>query len=204
MNAIALKDQLAQALRQKSGLEGHRPYLGMSGIGSCPRKLYMEFIGGKERPSDQQHWYCWTGYMHEAAVIGLIAGEQTVQRQVEVVAEFDPRFRGHVDYVLGSQVVEIKSVGWEKFIKIRDEGRAQYEHRAQVQMYLRHGGWPKGLIIYIARDVPHREFDGPPFWVFEADPDRKLADTLDAKAREVLAAIDRRETPACECGWCRR
>lgn len=212
INAITLKDKLCQGLREKSGLEKQRNYLGMSGIGQCPRKLYSDFVEGRTGASDQQHWYCWTGYLHEAAVIKLLAeeqggggaGEKELLRQVEVVAGYDERFRGHVDYVLSERVIEVKSVGWEKFLKIREDGWPQYEHRCQVQMYLRHGGWARGLVIYIARDVPHREFDGPPFWVFEVEPDEVLADRMDKKAKEVLAAIDRREPPACTCNWCRR
>lgn len=215
INAITLKDQLCQGLREKSGLEGQRNYLGMSGIGQCPRRLYLDFVEGRVSASDQQHWYCWTGYVHEAAVIRLLAEDLTeappqgskptdLLRQVEVVAGYDQRFRGHVDYVLSERVIEVKSVGWDKFVRIRDDDQPQYEHRCQVQMYLRHGGWARGLVIYIARDVPHREFDGPPFWVFEVEPDEVMADRLDRKAQDVLAAIDRREPPACTCSWCRR
>jgi len=69
---VNLKQQLSDALRQKSGLEQHRPYLGMSGISQCPRKLYREFLGGRKLPTDQQHWYCWTGYLHEAAIMNLL------------------------------------------------------------------------------------------------------------------------------------
>jgi hypothetical protein len=212
MNAITLKDDLCRALREKSGLEGQRDYLGMSQIGQCPRKLYFDFVGGLPAFSDQQHWYCWTGYLHEAAVVELLAGEQGSRgageeegaRQVEVVAGFDERFRGHVDRVWGDAVIEIKSVGWDKFLRIREAGVPQYEHRCQVQMYLRHGGWRKAFVVYIARDVPHREFEGPPFWVFQVEPDEVLADRMDKKARDILAAIDAGEAPVCVCGYCRR
>ena len=198
-----LKANLCYALREQSGLEQHRPYLGMSGIAQCPRKLYYEFLGGRKPPTDQQHWYCWTGYMHEAAVVRLIAGDAEA-RQAEIVAAFDDRFRGHVDHVFNDQVIEVKSVYWGKFCDIRASGHPQREHDYQVQMYLRHGGFEKAQVVYVARDVPHREFDGPPFWVFEVEPDEPLANRLDQKARDILAAIDQRVPPACECSWCRR
>lgn len=214
MNAMTLKADLCRALREKSGLEAHRPYLGMSGIGGCPRKLYFDFVEQREVAGDQQHWYCWTGYLHEGAVVELLGsvvsnpnqeeeGVKPWRRQVEVVAGFDQRFRGHVDYIIGEFVVEVKSVGWEKFCRIKEDGQAQYEHRAQMAMYLRHGGWQRGYIVYIARDVPHREFE-PPFWVFELEWDEGLMERMDRKARDVLAAIDRKEPPACTCSYCRR
>lgn len=203
MNSFTLKNQLCQSLRENSGLEGHRPYLGMSGISQCPRKLYFEFINGRQPPTDQQHWYCWTGYLHEAAILYLL-GIQVQQGQYEIVASYDERFRGHADHVLDDQVIEIKSVTWDKFNRIRDSNRPQPEHNQQVQMYLRHGNFSRAQVIYIARDVPHREFDGPPFWVFEVRPDGALADRLDQKARDILAAIDRQQPPACDCGYCRQ
>lgn len=204
MKATTLKSILAQTLREKSGLEQHRPYLGMSGIGYCPRKLYFEFINGSSEFTDQQHWYCWTGYLNEAAVIRLIADLGAQQQQFEIVAGFDARFRGHIDYLLNPmEFIEIKSVGWDKFCKIREANRPEYAHLAQVQMYLRHGGYQCAKIIYIARDVPHREFDGMPLWVLEIYPDDTLANRLDAKAQRILAAIDANDPPECECSWCR-
>jgi len=196
-----LKQQLSEALRQKSGLEHHRLYLGMSGISQCPHKLYREFLGGRKPPTDQQHWYCWTGYLHEAAIMNLLGVKQA---SIEVVAGFDARFRGHVDHADGTIVYECKSVGWDKFNRIRDDGQPQKEHVEQVQMYLRHGGWQTAQVVYIARDVPHREFNGPPFLVYEVFPFPALMDRLDQKARDILTAIDRREAPACTCGYCDR
>jgi hypothetical protein len=197
---MALKGQLVNSLREKSGLEQHRPYLGMSQISQCPRKLYNEFLNGRRPPNDQQHWYCWTGYLHEAAIMSLLGIEP---HHAEVAAKFDDRFRGHVDHAGDGKVLEVKSVTWDRFNRIRDDGRPLREHNEQVQCYLRHGGWKLAVLIYIARDVPHREFDGPPFWTFDVLPDPALADKLDEKARGILAAIDRREMPPCECGYCR-
>lgn len=195
-----LKKLLAENLRQKSGLESHRQYLGMSGISNCPRKLYQEFVNGRRPATDQQHWYCWTGYLHEAAIMNLLGVQQN---SIEIVAAFDNRFRGHVDHANDKQIYECKSVTWEKFNRIRNNNRPEIEHNNQVQMYLRHGGFNLAEIIYIARDVPHREFDGPPFWVFDILPDNVIADVLDQKARDILAAIDRQEIPVCTCGYCR-
>lgn len=205
MQASTLKSILVSSLEKHSGLEQRRPYLGMSGISQCQRKLYFDFVDGRDIPSEQQHWYCWTGYLHEGAVIGLLADLGVEQRQIEVVAGFDSRFRGHIDYLFNPQeIIEIKSVTWDKFCKVQTENRAEYGHEAQVQMYLRHGGWQRAKIIYIARDVPHREFQGVPLWVVETEPRAGMADKLDAKAKGILAAIDSKTPPPCECRWCQK
>lgn len=202
MNAKQLKMALCQNLRHESGLEKHRPYLGMSGIGNCSRQQYRRYVDGQPNPGDQQHWYCWTGYLHENALVELLPFDQPVAKPGEIIAGYDERFRGHVDYVLGSDLIEIKSVGWDKFQRVQQSGPTE-ANVAQVQMYLRHGGFDHCILIYIARDVPHREFDHLPFWTFDIYPDPALADTLDAKARRILAAIDAGEIPPCDCGWCR-
>jgi len=58
--------------------------------------------------------------------------------------------------------------------------------------------------VYVARDVPRREWRGLPIWVFEERPDGEWADTLDDKARWILMSVDRDVAPGCECGRCRR
>lgn len=206
MEARTLEQQLLQALRTKSGLEKKRTYLGMSGIAKCPHRLYQEFIQGRLKPRDRDHWYCWSGYLFEDAVLDLLGAKK---EEVEVVAAFDARFRGHVDHTLPEQVLlEIKSVNFEKFCRIRETRQPDEDHIAQAQMYMRHGGWEKCLVVYIARDVPGTAWRGiieaPPILTLEILPDRELADLLDKKAAWILECIDEQRPPNCDCGWCRR
>lgn len=200
MNAHSLKDMLVTGLRKQSGLEGHRHYVGMSGIGGCSRKLYQEYLDGRKPPRDQDHWFCWTGYMHEAAVVKLLG---ITQQPREIVAGFDQRFRGHTDFELGDTVVDIKSVNWEKFQWLMAKEEYPHNNIAQVQMYMRHGNFANAVLIYVARDVPPRDFVVP-FWTIDVKPDTELMDILDDKAKRILRAIDRRQPPMCECGWCNR
>lgn len=204
MNAPELKKILCDRLRQQAGLDEHRPYLGMSSIAECSQKQYDRFVSGRSELIDQMYWYCWTGYMHEARIISLLPAHSMdiESAQTEVVAGFDARFRGHVDYLLGDDLVEIKSVSWEKFNKIINKGWPAFNHMAQVQMYMRHGGWRKAFIVYVCRDVPHKEFNGLPLWVFEVKPNENLAGQLDRKAKVILASIDAGQRPECDCGWC--
>lgn len=202
MNTKTLKRRLQQELCRQSGWEVRRDYLGMSSIGQCPRQLYHNYIAG--RPIDEQsHWFCWTGYLHEDAIVRLLTNSaETQERGVEVVADFDDRFRGHVDLVLDGDLVEIKSTGWDKFQKLR-MGEPPRHNVEQVQMYLCHGGWDVCHLVYVARDVPPREWQGLPFWTFEIRSNQSEIKRLNAKAKRVLLAIDRNVPPVCECGRCR-
>lgn len=206
MNSKSLKSVLIDSLKQNSGLEAHRPYLGMSAIGQCPRKLYFEFLQGRPPVTDRDHWYCWTGYLHESALIHLLDStglNSLKQEKKEIIAGFDDRFRGHIDYVLDSDLVEIKSVNYDKFQRMIENG-ASRPNIEQIQMYLRHGNFSKCHLVYIARDVPHNEWQALPIWTFEVLPVPGLADKLDQKAQRILAAIDQRQPPECECGWCQK
>jgi len=114
----------------------------------------------------------------------------------EVVASFDPRFRGHTDGMVNdTRLLEIKSVNPERFKKVRAHGIPLSEHYAQVQMYLRHGGFPDAMILYV--DVA--TYEHYPIFVV---PDAFYADLIDDKIKRVLAAIDTKTPPRCECGYC--
>jgi len=203
MDAKGLKENLCRALVEQSGLEKRRPYLGMSGIGRCQRELYWQFVDGKADMGDQAHWNCWLGYLFERGMVGLF-GAGMAPAFGEIVAGFDDRFRGHVDgETVYGDLVEIKSATWMGFRLIKKRGPKEW-HRAQVQMYLRHGGYERGFLVYVARDIPAGAWGGIPIWVFEERPDGEWADALDGKARRVLAAVDEGRAPACECGRCKR
>jgi hypothetical protein len=205
MDALALKQRLCEALVAQSGLERHRSYLGMSGIGRCARELYWRYVDGLVDMDEQHHWQSWLGYLFEGGVVKLLDNGLVVRQPVEVVADFDHRFRGHVDFVTGDgDLVEIKSVDWAGFEGVRKYGPKR-AHRAQMQMYLRHGLWSWGFLVYVARDVPWRVWTGIPFWVFEVVPEPEWGKELDDKARMILGCVDDLAgPPTCECGRCRR
>jgi hypothetical protein len=197
-DGMAFKKMLMKGLRTRSGYEERRAYLGMSGIGNCARKLFMDYVNGRHT-DDQGYWYCWTGYLFEAGVLALLGLEK---REREITASFDARFRGHTDfYTDDGTVVDVKSTTLEKFIAVKKAG-PPFAHVAQMQMYMRHGQYGKAVLIYTVRDIPARAWTEP-FWTVDVPPDRALMDRLDFKAKMILEAIDRRIPPACECGYCR-
>jgi hypothetical protein len=204
-DARHLKETLARRLVLASGLEQRRDYLGMSQIGRCPRELYRLMLNEK-MTGERDHWFCWLGYLYESAIVELLGGEPMWQG-IEVVAEFDERFRGHVDYQLDRggvlwDLVEIKSTSYARLQSIIKAQAPVPFHVAQVQAYMRHGYWERAFLVYVARDAPGRDWRGMPIWVFELGNDPRIGAALDRKARTVLAAVDAGVAPACTCGRC--
>jgi hypothetical protein len=204
-------------LRGESGLEQKRDYLGMSRVHMCPRLLYDEFNRGLTRNEmgDWNHWMCLVGYTHQNMLTRLVLEGQALAEhefsnmsiicEHEIMADFDSRFRGHVDMLFGDIPVEFKSVSWRNYQEILESGRMPRHHFGQMQLYLHHGGFENGLMVYVARDCPAplRE-DGRevPVWVFDVYSYPDIARKLDYRAKLVLDAVDEGEPPQCWCGKC--
>lgn len=192
----------------------YRDYVGMSAIGGCPRQSYFRFMD-PEPPDDRMNWYAWVGYTFEYAIVDLLKGAgfkfHPDVEQHDLVANFDPRYRGHIDHLLADKtLIEIKSVYWDKYLRLREQGRPEALHYDQCQAYMRHGKFPRAIIIYTPRDIPHREWDDShrgnflSFWTYDIFRNERRMDELDQKAKAILAAIDCREPPECTCRYCRR
>lgn len=205
-------------------------YLGMSGIGGCSREQYFKFTNPKRSPL-QMCWYNFTGHLHESGVKALLndpnAACQTItglgpvgsglSTGAELVADFDNRYRGHVDYELPGQpvLVEVKTVYWEKWVRLVHGAPVPGQNYDQVQAYLTHGKnadggkkWERAILVYIARDIPHKLFSSqvtvlPPFHCVDVYPDPARQLFLDSKARDILTRIDHGDPPDCTCSWCR-
>jgi hypothetical protein len=191
-----LEDRIMGYLRKKSGLNQHRHYLGMSQISKCPQVVVGELANGVD-VSDFHHRMAYTGYMHELDVLQRLREMNVaVLDRREVVAEFDDRLRGHIDGLTAwGDLLEIKSVSTHKYELVVYHGRALHEHAEQVQLYMRYGGWQYTWIIYVNRETfEHR--------VVRVAYNPKQADLLEDKARRILAAIDGKGEPDCECGKC--
>lgn len=179
-----------------------RTYLGMSGIGQCPRKLYNDMVHGRRRARIEKQRVFYEGYLHERDVIERLsaAGWPVSGQNTEIVGPWE-ELRGHVDGVLtlrdGSQaLLEVKSTRRERFDRVREQGPLA-EHIAQVTLYMRYGGWPVAVLIYKCRE------DGD-VWLHLVEYDVILGDILERKAEMILEAVSTRTPPECTCGYCRR
>ena len=175
-----------------------RHYLGMSAISQCPRKLYREMVNGRSRPDVRSARMFHEGYLHEYDIVQRLVeqGIEVKNRQRELIASWDERFRGHIDGELDGELIEIKSVNDDRFETVKQDG-VFGDHMAQVQMYCRYGGYPSAVLIYKNRSTGE-------LWMANVCYVKELADQLEAKAKAILAAVDSKSVPACTCGRCRQ
>ena len=185
-------------IEAESGLDQHRPYLGISKIGNCPRETYNEYVNGQGAPTEAAHRFCFAGYEHERSVLSLLqrSGVGCTNNGYEVVAPFDARLRGHIDgLTTGGELLEIKSLSRDKFDRVQADQRVINKHFAQVQLYMRYGGWRMAYVIYRDRDTYRHMVLPVPY-------QPGTAAHLESKAKAILAAIDAGTPPPCECGRC--
>lgn len=197
MDTITFQNKLTEYITQHSGLELKRDYLGISKIADCPRRAALEYRNGIT-PTEESHRNSFMGYEQEARVLQIVGAVGMLRRvNVEVVAPFDNRLRGHLDGdVSDTDLIEIKSVSLSKFQKIRESKRALTRHYIQVQLYMQYGGYKRAWIIYRCRETYEHE-------VICVEHSHNSAMKYEGKARRILAAIDSDEIPACECGYCK-
>src|SRR5687767_13588039 len=138
-------------IRDNSGYDTHRQYLGMSGINGCPRILYTNFLTGTT-PSEISFRNAYRGYMFEREVkkiltaVGLFVpgSEKTLN------APWDKRFEGHTDGEdPDGDLVELKSVNSKAFAEIKESGKLRHREYWQVQSYMLYGPYAKGTTYFI-------------------------------------------------------
>jgi len=219
MHPMELQNQIHTATMQHSGIEA-RDYLGMSGIALCPLTLYRQQICGRANEL-QGHLFCEAGYMEEqrmmcklAAIDGIdLAGipafpypafRAELDRRAkahggrlgpaEGFSDFGGRLQGHTDGSWDGELLEIKSTIAAKMPK---GFRVMSSHYWQCQIYMYYGGYRRAQVIYIARDTREIKVIGINF-------NDRVAESARLKAASVLEAVDRREPPDCECGYCEK
>lgn len=199
MDTTAIQNEIYSHLRTHSGLDTKRKYLGMSGIAKCPRELFFDFVRGRQ-PNEQAHLYCYVGYLFERDVKARLGelGIYVPGSEMELVAPFDARFRGHIDgQTQDGMLLEIKSINEKAFELLLQTERAKPDHYLQVQTYMHFGTWTDAVIVYVCRDTfAHR--------VLHVAKSTMHGEEMERKAKMILRAIDEQRPPQCECHYCRR
>jgi len=197
MRPIDLEQLIMLHIRNNSGFETKRPYLGMSHLSDCPRKQYLDFMHGMA-PNDIRHLGAFSGYTFEHIELNLLVQIGIIKPLLrrELVASFDPLLRGHIDAeTKDGDLVEIKSVSTRKFDLVCKTNRPLREHFEQVQAYMHFGNYRQTFIVYVCRET----FQHKVFQIFY-NPD--VSKELEVKARLILASILSRKPPVCICGKC--
>lgn len=186
-----LESILLERLKQRSGYDERRSYIGMSKASECPLVLYRQYRDGAPATIDS-HIGAWLGYTMERAVRDLLDGEIGPSRELTA---FDGLVRGHTDGEWGGGLLEIKSVTQDKIREILSRQDIPRKHWLQVQAYLHYGDWEDARIVYVPRD-----FGQPIVWHLRYSKNAgSLVDTFFAS---VVDAVRSRREPTCRCGRC--
>jgi len=199
MDTTTFQNKIDEHLREHSGLDQKRDYLGISAIGKCPRQVVREYLHGKSEITQRDHQMCYGGYLFEADLRNRLGdmGFQVEKAGFEVVAPFDPRLRGHIDgEIFGADLLECKSLKRSKFENVKQTHMPLNEHFAQVQLYMKYGPWKTCWIVYVERESLEHHVVKVPYLHTQAIK-------YEYKAQRMLAHIDSGILPACECRWCK-
>ena len=180
-----------------SGLETRRPYVGFSGAGKCPRRVYRDYFGGVDI-SDVSQRMCYAGYMFEREARNILEGCGMVRpgSQRKIVSDFSENFHGHTDgETVWGDLLEIKSVTENKFSDICRKEKALFEHFRQVQLYMHYGGYKRCWFFYISRETFQNK-------IIMAHYSQRVALEGIAWGKAMLEAVETMTEPACVCGRC--
>lgn len=192
--------ELRRKLDETTNETEARSYLGMSHIADCPFSLYRYMKRGPRPPSLTTRRFCHEGIVHERDVIERLwaSGLTISDEQAEIVSNFDPRFRGHIDAALGDILIEIKSISTNDILeRVKREG-PKAAHMWQIQAYMRYSRFDLAYVIYKVRATGG-------LWVIPVPVDNSIGMRLESKAKMVLDALDgKTNPPRCSCGHCSR
>jgi hypothetical protein len=195
VNPVQLKDLLLDWTVANSGAE-ERNYLGMSAIGRCPRQLYDQMVGARTW-NLQGHQLCYLGYLFERDVLArLQAINADLLGGPREFSDFGGRFQGHSDGEWDGDLLEIKSTTAETVREIKETRRVPHDHYWQVQTYMHYGNYRRATVIYVARDRGD-------VYVASVPRNHRVGERARLKAATILEAVDHRQPPEGECGYCR-
>jgi hypothetical protein len=139
----------ATAATSEARLPGHVWY------SRCPLVQHIRYVNGHHLPFHEL-FKMRAGYVWEAEAklrLGVLfrAGSER-----ELVAGFDARYRGHADgeVLVDGEVMllEIKSLPDFVFAQLVRDGGISKRNFWQVQAYLRHGNYRRGVLRFICRE----------------------------------------------------
>jgi hypothetical protein len=181
-------------------LEQHRNYIGLSGIGDCPRVLYDKYMrqAGNAEHSPDQLLIFYMGYAMEDDIVARLKAIGDYQPGFEI-SLYDGLVKGHTDGVFNGDLLEVKSVALAEYLP--KDGKLPRRVSWQVQAYLTFGQtvghirFERAQVVYVARENGE-------IVVISVKTDREMAGRIRAKLVNVVGAVKTGEIPQCECRRC--
>lgn len=191
MKASDLEQLLIDWSIRHSGYDEHRNYIGLSGIADCQRIIYHRYFN--ETPaSTELKLRTRYSYEVEANLINRL-NFMGIYKKGKTIKAYDGLVEGHTEGEISGSLLEIKSVPLTEHIPIeRVPGKVYW----QCQGYMYYGGYPATLLIYFARDRGR-------FRIFDLWPDHRVMMAVDRKIQDLIAAIQKKQPPVCQCGKCK-
>lgn len=194
MDGRELREKLEERTLELAGeVAGVVDELRMEDIWRCQAELYDLLVKGQETPGIVRAQLQHEDDLQVGDVLLRLREVTSVEQVGEVVAGWDERYWGHVMGSVGGMLLDVRSVGAQRFDEVMETRQALGPDYDQVQAYMQYGGFEEAMVVY--KDRERGRFWPVKVW---ANADRQAK--LDEKARRVLAGVDRGERPECTCG----
>lgn len=204
MRASELESLLVDWTAKNSGHHERRAYIGLSGIGDCPRRIYDTFRNGQHWETSELLRTRLSFELEEALVNRLMAAG--VYAEAPEICLYDGLVQGHLDGLVKRDgrydVLEIKTVPTADAIprmgeppsrKVTWQCQAYLHYVPMLQRVPPRNRW--ALVLYLARDSGQVA-------VKPLRYDEDLGRRIQAKVDSLVQAVRGVERPGCECGRC--
>jgi len=195
MRADELQERLVNWTVANSGHDERRHYIGLSGIGDCPRQIYDRYFQGQQASVDR-HLLTRLSYEIESALVERLH-QMGIYSESPVALAYDGLVQGHVDGITkDGDLIEIKTVALEDHIPERLPRRVYW----QVQAYMHYlkckrqdCRWTH--VVYLARQSGLVK-------VIPVRYSPEMGGRVETKVLRLVVAVRDVARPECECGKC--
>lgn len=191
MLSTDLQSQLVDYIARESRHVDDRGYIGLSGIGDCPRVIYDRYFAGDHVGHQALIKHAWA-YNFEGIMIEYLI-KMGLYRRASAISLYDGLVQGHPDGEIAGELLEIKTIESADHLPIppRLPNRAFY----QVQSYMHYGHYDRVHVLYIARDTGHIRVIGS---IYSSN----IGKRIEAKIARLVQAVQTSIRPPCECRRC--
>ncbi len=193
MRGLDLQALLVDYTVKHSGHETRRAYIGLSGVGDCPRLIYDRFCFGEQSPSVADHLKFCISYDREAALVERLK-RIGVYSPGETISLYGGLVQGHTDGLIdGRDILEIKTIPASDFFPTDRKLPRRIWWQVQGYMHFLHRDYTH--VVYEARS------NGEIFEVIAAYHPA-MGEQIGHKVAVLAEAVETRVRPACTCGRC--